>query len=187
MPCVPYGGTNDQGFFFIPEVDSGVWIEFEEGNLEYPIWVGTFWSKPGDATEVPEPTDSQSSPSCKVIKTAQGHTIELVDEDGAECIRIYEKVDRNRVTIDKFGIRIEDNNGNEIIMDGLSGFPSGKNIKLNGNSRICIAGLIDWLMSHKHIGNLGGPCPLSPDDLTKLTLSKTTPKSGMLSDNVTVE
>ena len=47
LPCASYGGDANQGFFFIPEVGAGVWVEFEEGDLEFPIWVGTFWSKPG--------------------------------------------------------------------------------------------------------------------------------------------
>ena len=53
MPCVPYGGSVDLGFTFIPEVKAGVWIEFEEGDLEFPLWVGTFWSKPGGKSEAP--------------------------------------------------------------------------------------------------------------------------------------
>ena len=55
LPCMPYGGDMNQGMLFIPEVDSGVWVEFEEGDLEFPIWVGTFWSKPDDTSELPKP------------------------------------------------------------------------------------------------------------------------------------
>ena len=58
MPCLPYGGASDQGFFAIPEIDAGVWVEFEMGDLEYPIWVGTYWSKPGGTTEIPSPADT---------------------------------------------------------------------------------------------------------------------------------
>ena len=42
MPCVPYAGPN-VGFAFLPEVGSGVWIEFEGGDVSYPIWVGGYW------------------------------------------------------------------------------------------------------------------------------------------------
>jgi uncharacterized protein involved in type VI secretion and phage assembly len=43
MPCVPYAG--DQiGFFAIPKVGSGVWVEFEHGDPSFPIWVGCFWA-----------------------------------------------------------------------------------------------------------------------------------------------
>ena len=90
MPCVPYGGDVNQGFLFIPEVDGGVWVEFEEGDLEFPIWVGTFWSKPGGESELPKPNDAdgteqgsvQDPPTRKIIKTQKGHTIQFEDKDG---------------------------------------------------------------------------------------------------------
>jgi hypothetical protein len=49
MPCVPVAGPN-MGFFSLPIIGSGVWIEFEGGNPDHPIWVGCFW---GLAAEVP--------------------------------------------------------------------------------------------------------------------------------------
>ena len=42
MPCVPYAGPK-VGFAFLPEIGSGVWIEFEGGDVSYPIWVGGYW------------------------------------------------------------------------------------------------------------------------------------------------
>ena len=54
-PCAPYGGAADQGFLFIPDVGAGVWTEFEEGDLEFPIWAGTFWSQPNSESELPKP------------------------------------------------------------------------------------------------------------------------------------
>jgi hypothetical protein len=41
LPCVPYAGHR-VGFFFIPPVNSNVWIEFENGNAQNPIWSGWF-------------------------------------------------------------------------------------------------------------------------------------------------
>jgi uncharacterized protein involved in type VI secretion and phage assembly len=49
MPCVPAAGINT-GFFTVPMVGAGVWIEFERGDPDYPIWVGGYW---GSAAEVP--------------------------------------------------------------------------------------------------------------------------------------
>ena len=49
MPCVPVAGINT-GVFTVPMIGSGVWIEFERGDPDYPIWVGGFW---GSAAEVP--------------------------------------------------------------------------------------------------------------------------------------
>jgi uncharacterized protein involved in type VI secretion and phage assembly len=49
MPCVPVAGLQS-GFFTVPPVGAGVWVEFEQGDSDYPIWVGGYW---GEAAEVP--------------------------------------------------------------------------------------------------------------------------------------
>ncbi|HXI99754.1 MAG TPA: phage baseplate assembly protein V [Micropepsaceae bacterium] len=49
MPCLPLAGLNN-GMFTVPMIGSGVWVEFERGNPDYPIWVGGYW---GSAAEVP--------------------------------------------------------------------------------------------------------------------------------------
>jgi uncharacterized protein involved in type VI secretion and phage assembly len=49
MPCLPMAGINT-GIFTVPMIGSGVWIEFERGDPDYPIWVGGYW---GSAAEVP--------------------------------------------------------------------------------------------------------------------------------------
>ncbi len=49
MPCVPIAGKQE-GVFLVPQIGAGVWMEFEQGDPDYPIWVGGFW---GVAAEVP--------------------------------------------------------------------------------------------------------------------------------------
>jgi hypothetical protein len=49
MPCVPIAGKQS-GVFVIPQLGAGVWVEFEQGDPDYPVWVGGFW---GLAAEVP--------------------------------------------------------------------------------------------------------------------------------------
>jgi hypothetical protein len=44
MPCTPYAGPG-VGFYAIPPIDANVWIEFEGGDPNYPIWTGCFWSE----------------------------------------------------------------------------------------------------------------------------------------------
>jgi hypothetical protein len=48
-PCVPIAGIQN-GMVALPIIGSGVWVEFEQGNPKYPIWVGCFW---GSAAEIP--------------------------------------------------------------------------------------------------------------------------------------
>lgn len=49
MPCVPVAGIN-MGVFTLPLIGGGVWVEFEQGDPDFPIWVGGYW---GTAAEVP--------------------------------------------------------------------------------------------------------------------------------------
>src|SRR5262249_24084227 len=42
MPCVPFAGPQ-VGFFASPPVGANIWVEFEGGSPDYPIWSGCFW------------------------------------------------------------------------------------------------------------------------------------------------
>src|SRR4029450_11270491 len=42
IPCGPYAGPG-VGFFMTPPIGAQVWVEFEGGDPEYPIWSGGFW------------------------------------------------------------------------------------------------------------------------------------------------
>jgi hypothetical protein len=74
MPCVPYGGSG-VGLFAIPPNGANVWVEFEGGDTDYPIWSGCFWG----VGEVPA---SPPIPMMKVLKT-DGITLTLSDLPGA--------------------------------------------------------------------------------------------------------
>ena len=74
MPCVPYAGPG-VGFFMVPPVGASVWVEFEGGDPDYPIWAGCFW---GNAAEVPA---QPAIASIKVIKT-DSLTLKLDDTPG---------------------------------------------------------------------------------------------------------
>jgi uncharacterized protein involved in type VI secretion and phage assembly len=95
MPCVPYAGDN-VGFAFLPEKGSGVWIEFEGGDVSYPIWTGCYWRQ----GEIP----SDATPTVKVIVTKVGHKI-LLDDDGG-TITITD-ANQNKITLDSSGITLE--------------------------------------------------------------------------------
>ena len=127
LPCLPYGGEVNQGMLFIPENGTQVWVEFEEGDIDYPVWVGCYWSAPEDASEIPKPNETdgsetdevQSTITRKIIKTLKGHTIQLEDKDGEESIIIVQKVDDekiNTITMDATGICITDFTDNKIEM-----------------------------------------------------------------------
>lgn len=51
IPCFPITG-NGHSIFKVPPIGTGIWIEFEEGNPDKPIWVGVQWNS--SAQKVPE-------------------------------------------------------------------------------------------------------------------------------------
>jgi hypothetical protein len=60
-PCVPYAGRQ-VGLFALPPIGANVWIEFEGGDPNKPIWTGCFWGK----GEVPA---KPAVPTTKIFKT----------------------------------------------------------------------------------------------------------------------
>lgn len=106
MPCVPYAG-DQAGMAFFPEVGAGVWIEFEGGDVSYPIWAGCYWHD----GEVP----GRVKPKVKVITTPGNQSIVLDDDDNS--ITITDSND-NRVTLDADGITVQRGGGKLVVSDG---------------------------------------------------------------------
>jgi hypothetical protein len=71
MPVLPFAGDG-HGMVMLPAVGSGVWIEFEAGNLDLPLWSGC-WFADGQR---PEPQGEKA----RVIVSENGHRIVLDDE-----------------------------------------------------------------------------------------------------------
>jgi Type VI secretion system/phage-baseplate injector OB domain len=107
MPCVPYAGPN-RGFGFLPEKNSGVWIEFEGGDVSYPLWVGGYWREgefPGDAAE-----------HVKVIITGD-HKLEFDDDQGT--ITLTDN-NGNSVTLDSSGITLKNGDTVSVVVSSSS-------------------------------------------------------------------
>jgi hypothetical protein len=74
LPCAPFAGSG-VGLFLLPPVGANIWVEFEAGDPDYPIWSGCFWGQ----GEVPaQPATAQM----KVFKTT-GVTITVSEAPGA--------------------------------------------------------------------------------------------------------
>jgi len=117
LPSSPYAG-NGVGLFLIPPVDAWVWIEFEHGDPEYPIWSGCFWSE-GQTPVTP------ALPEKKVLKTDIG-TLTLDDTQGAAGIRI-ETTAGMKIVINSQGIEIDDGQNGTIKL-------SGPTVSINGTA-----------------------------------------------------
>ncbi len=74
LPCAPFAGSGI-GFFALPPVSANVWVEFEGGDPDFPIWSGGFWDL---QQRPPQP----AIPQMTVLKT-QWLTLQLSDLAGA--------------------------------------------------------------------------------------------------------
>jgi uncharacterized protein involved in type VI secretion and phage assembly len=112
-PVVPFAGKA-HGLMLLPEVNDGVWIEFEGGDLSHPLWTGGWWA------EGEMPTVGKTNAT--VLVTSGGHQIILDDGDreiklvhsgGAEIkmtdTEIILKVGSKQIKISAAGVDI--NNG----------------------------------------------------------------------------
>src|SRR5262245_9480487 len=52
--CAPLAGPTGppMGVYMVPPIGAGVWIEFEQGDAERPIWVGCRWGAPSDVPQL---------------------------------------------------------------------------------------------------------------------------------------
>lgn len=132
LPCLPFGGLADQGWFAVPEVGAQVWVEFEEGNISRPIWTGTFWQQTADV-----PAEAAlDPPTTRLLKTPAGHLLELDDKEGEERFFLHhpsgtelEIASDGMVTLTDAGgsvltfdaeggkVTVEDSNGNKLTME----------------------------------------------------------------------
>lgn len=113
LPCLPFGGLQDQGQFMVPEVGAQLWVEFEEGEVAHPIWTGTFWQQTGD---VPAEA-AKSPPTTRVFKTPSGHVLQFDDEEGAEKFRLHHPQNAE-LTIDENGtVEMTDAQGAKLTLD----------------------------------------------------------------------
>jgi hypothetical protein len=93
LPCAPYAGTN-AGFFTVPMVGAGVWIEFEAGDPSRPIWSGAWWG----SGELPRnEVGAEPQPTTKTLRTEVGLMVVL--DDAAQTITISDAAGVNIMTV----------------------------------------------------------------------------------------
>ena len=114
MPCAPFGGSG-RGFFALPKVGGGVWIEFEHGDPDYPIWSGCWW---GSAQEMPPTLHVPPLRYNKVlIQTDGGNSILLDDTPGTGGITLQTSGGQ-KIKMTSQGIEIDNGMGGSIKLTG---------------------------------------------------------------------
>lgn len=115
MPCVPWAGIAT-GVFTVPPIGAGVWIEYERGDPDYPIWVGGYW---GTAAEVP--VMARAVPpglAGFTIQTTLKNGITISDTPGPTGGILMQTTTGAMISISDIGIVISNGKGAIINMTG---------------------------------------------------------------------
>lgn len=119
MPCYPLAGKL-QGISYVPQIGAGVWIEFESGDPDKPIWTGCFWGLeaelPTDATKA-SITNNPVSPSIVLQNTLQNVVIisDLPGPTGGITLR---SLTGAKIVVNDTGIYIDNGKGASITLLG---------------------------------------------------------------------
>jgi len=97
-PCTPYAGPK-MGWYVLPPSGANVWIEFERGDVDYPIWTGCFWGVDEKDGIPPDAADPE-------IKVFQTEKMKLVLDDKAVKFTALVETDKGKMSLvmDKAGI-----------------------------------------------------------------------------------
>jgi uncharacterized protein involved in type VI secretion and phage assembly len=119
MPCLPAAGIQ-AGVFVVPPIGSKVWVEFEQGNPDYPIWTGGFW---GSAGEVPDSaaTPSAIPPGQNILLQTTGRHMMMVSDappSPAGGGIVLKSTDGAMIVVNETGIYISNGQGATITLVG---------------------------------------------------------------------
>ena len=115
MPCLPIVGRQ-MGAYFVPQIGAGVWVEFEQGDPDYPIWVGGFY---GAAAEVPALALAGLPVSPNILlQTAAQNSFVISDLPGPTGGIMLKSATGASIIVNDTGIYIQNGKGASIVMTG---------------------------------------------------------------------
>ncbi len=190
MPCAPVAGIG-AGFYSIPPIASGVWIEFEAGDVSRPIWTGGYWAV-GEAPPVPPlQPPTPVPPTTKVWRSDTGLTTSF--DDVTQTIEMTDISGQNTITISALTRTVTIKGLARVVLDG-------KLVQLGGDitpqPAVWGTALVAYLTAlttafntHMHPGQIAAALPpLPPAPLAvvspMLPVPPMPPPAGLLSTTV---
>jgi uncharacterized protein involved in type VI secretion and phage assembly len=104
------------GAYMVPQVGSSVWIEFQGGDLDRPIWTGGFY---GSAAEVPSLALAgiPASPNI-LLQSAAQNTFMISDVPGPTGGLMLKSATGASIIVNDTGIYIQNGKGASIVLTG---------------------------------------------------------------------
>jgi uncharacterized protein involved in type VI secretion and phage assembly len=117
-PCTPLAGPTGppMGVYMVPPIGAGVWVEFEHGDPNYPIWVGCRWGAPSDIPPLSH-AGLPVSPNI-VMQTAGQNSFVVSDLPGPTGGLMLKSATGASIIVNDTGIYIQNGKGASLIMTG---------------------------------------------------------------------
>jgi hypothetical protein len=151
------------GFFAVPPMGAGVWIEFEAGDVSRPIWVGGWWG----TAEVPmKPAGaSTQQPFTRILRSEMGLIIAL--DDIAQTIAVSDAAGLNQVEVSVLTGTVTVKAAARVVLNAplvQEGSPSAMHPSVFGDQLLTyLAQIVTLFNAHVHPGELaGGFLPVTP-------------------------
>lgn len=116
LPAVPFAAKGGGGVIALPQVSSAVWIEFEAGDPDSPIWTGAFWP---DTAGIPvlAMAGTPATPNIH-LQTTTGVSVTLSDLPASQ-IQVLTPTGAS-IVVGSAGISISNGQGASIVLAGSS-------------------------------------------------------------------
>lgn len=118
VPCVPLAGPTGppMGVYLVPPIGAGVWVEFEKGDPNFPIWSGCRWGAPSDVPPLAL-VGNPASPSI-ILQTALQNAVVISDLPGPTGGIMLKSTTGAMIIVNDVGITISNGKGATIVMMG---------------------------------------------------------------------
>jgi hypothetical protein len=135
-PCVPLAGPTGppMGVYLVPPIGTGVWVEFEQGDPDHPIWVGCRWGAPSDL-----PTNAKlgnpADPNI-VIQSLLQHSFTVSDMPPTPATGgiILQSFTGARIVVNDSGIYLDNGKGARIMLVGPTLTIQGTPVNINAGA-----------------------------------------------------
>jgi hypothetical protein len=119
-PCVPLAGPTGppMGVYMVPPIGAGVWVEFEQGDPDHPVWVGCRWGTTSDIPTLAK-AGNPADPNI-VMQSLLQHTFMISDMPPSPATGgiILKSTTGAMIVVNDSGIYIQNGKGASITMIG---------------------------------------------------------------------
>jgi len=124
-PATPLVGTN-MGFSYVPDANSGVWVEFQQGDPNYAVWTGG-WR--GATSDLPSAANAAAPTDPPIVVQTRTQNQMIISSSPGEGITLQTAAGANgpRIVITSTSITLATGQGATVEL-------TGNTVKVNGTS-----------------------------------------------------